>query len=265
MALGLPFPCRMSTAPLTFTRLSYPKMGVPAARASAKPSLLTQARHGNANAFAEMALPYMPTVYQRARRLTGSIADAEDVSQEALFKAWSRLAQFTGNPADGQEESQDDFRAWLARIAANASIDVLRQRRDGRILSLEEPRGSHDETIGAAIPAREQNPEELCARRETGRVLADAIKRLPADLRQACLLRDVLQYSSQEVADRLGISVVAVRLRLFRAHRRLRENLQQATPPKRNPAVALACEGVRERKREGFVPLGATAEFACGD
>src|ERR1700730_5115282 len=172
----------MSAAPWTF----YPEirgLGGPA-----KPDLLKLARQGNGKAFAEMVSPHMPTVYQRARRLTGNAADAEDVSQEALLKAWSRLEQFSGK----QDENGDDFRAWLARIAGNASIDVLRQRRDGKFSSLEEPRGSAEETLGSGIAAREDNPEELCARREAGRMLAEAIRQLPADLRPACLLRDVM-------------------------------------------------------------------------
>jgi RNA polymerase sigma-70 factor (ECF subfamily) len=214
-----------------------------------------------------MVSPYMATVYQRARRLTGNPADAEDVSQEALLKAWSRLEQFSGK----QDENADDFRAWLARIAGNTSIDLLRQRRDGKILSLEERRSPNDETLGSGIPAREDNPEELCARRETGRLLADAIQQLPPDLRQACLLRDVLQYSSKEAAERLGISVVAVRLRLFRAHRRLREKLENAARPiaRRGDRNASRAQRTRERasekRREQFLPLSAAAGYACGD
>ena len=232
----------------------------------AKPSLLVQARHGNSAAFAEMVSPYMPTVYQRARRLTGNNADAEDVSQEALLKAWSRLGQFSGQ----QDENANAFRAWLARIAGNTSIDLVRQRRDGKILSIEERRGPGEETLAGTIPARDDNPEERCARRERCRLLADAIKWLPADLRQACLLRDVLQYSSQEVADRLGISVVAVRLRLFRAHRRLREILQETISQKPRQADSRATamrprNAAPARQREDFIPLHAAAGFACGD
>jgi RNA polymerase sigma factor (sigma-70 family) len=205
-----------------------------------------------------MVSPYMTTVYQRARRLTGNPADAEDVSQEALLKAWSRLEQFSGK----QDENGDDFRAWLTRIAGNTSIDLLRQRRDGKILSLEERRGPDEETLGSGIPGREDNPEERCARRENGRLLADAIRQLPRDLRQACLLRDVLQYSTQEVAERLGISAVAVRLRLFRAHRRLREILQDAARP---IARRLERNARAEKRREKFLPLSAAAGYACGD
>lgn len=191
---------------------------------------------------------------RRARRLTGNAADAEDVSQEALLKAWSRLEQFSGN----QDENADDFRAWLARIAGNTSIDVLRQRRDGKLLSLQQPHGSSEETLGSGIATPDDNPEQRFARREMGRMLADAIRQLPADLRQACLLRDVMHFSSQEVADRLGISVVAVRLRLFRARRRLREKLEQALGPKVRRADHLPPAQKRgraiENGRAGFLP-----------
>src|ERR1700730_17197248 len=139
-------------------------------RGCAKPGLLLRARRGDREEFAEMVSPYLPTMVQRARRLTGNLADAEDVRQEALLKAWSRLEQFSGN----QDQNTDDFRAWLARIAGNTSIDLLRQRRDGKMLSLEEPRGSTEETLGSGIAAHADNPEEHCARREMGRMLADA-------------------------------------------------------------------------------------------
>jgi RNA polymerase sigma-70 factor (ECF subfamily) len=221
--------------------------------------LLAQARQRNPEAFAEMVSPYMPTLYRRARGLTGNTADAQDVSQEAVLKAWSRLDQFTGK----QDESIDDFRAWISRIAANTSIDLLRQRRDGKIASLDQRHGESEETLGSGMASPQQDPEERCARREMGRLLAKAIVQLPPDLRQACLLRDVLHYSTQEVSSRLGISVVAVRLRLFRAHRRLREKLQDSLRPatrKETSCSEYQCQPDRPR----FVPM-ATPEYASGD
>jgi RNA polymerase sigma-70 factor (ECF subfamily) len=245
----------MSTAPLIFHWGGE-------LRSSPSPNLLAEARRGNREAFAQMISPHVPALYRRARGLTGNNADAEDASQEALLKAWSRLQQFTGK----QDSSTDEFRAWVSRIASNASIDLLRQRHDGKVLSLEDPRGPHDETLGAGIASNQQDPEERCARREMGQLLANAIVQLPRDLRQACLLRDVLHYSTQEVADRLGISIVAVRLRLFRAHRRLREKLEESLRARR-----VRESGVRRhqprmaQERNRFAPLGAAASYASGD
>ena len=230
-------------------------------RSSRRPSLLEQARRGDRHAFAAVVIPYMPSLFRRARGYTGNVADAEDVSQETLLKAWSRLEQFNGK----QDATVDEFRAWVSRIAANSSIDLLRQRRDGRILSLEEPKGTHEETLGGTIPAPQHDPEERCARREMGRILANAILQLPRDLRQACLLRDVLHYSTEEVADRLGISIVAVRLRLFRAHRRLREKLQEELRPSPARVSRRELRDRRERSAGCFSSLNAVASYASGD
>src|SRR2546430_6157975 len=73
--------------------------------------------------------------------------------------------------------------------------------------------------------ARSDNPEERFARREMRKRMADSIRQLAPELRRVCLLRDVMEYSTQEVAQRLGVSSLTVRLRLFRARRRLREKL----------------------------------------
>jgi RNA polymerase sigma-70 factor (ECF subfamily) len=204
-------------------------------------------------------------MYLGALRLTRNPADAEDVRQESFLKAMSRLEQFVGRPG----ENHDDLHAWVSRIATNASIDMLRKRRDGKLFSLEEPNGAGDETLGTNMTAPEDNPEQRCARREMRALMAQAITQLAPDLRQACLLRDVLQYSTKEVAQRLGISAMAVRLRLFRAHRRLREKLSGARPPAKQVQArsATAHLALREegRKREQIVPLAAFAECACGD
>ncbi len=231
----------------------------------ARSALLTQARKGDRESLARLILPYAPAMYLGALRLTRNPADAEDVRQESFLKAMTRLDQFAGTPG----ETRDDLYAWVSRIATNASIDMIRKRRDGKLFSLEEPSGASDETLGSNMPVREDNPEQRCARREMRTLMAQAITLLPADLRQACLLRDVLQYSTQEVAERLGISAMAVRLRLFRAHRRLREKLSVATQPAKQlqtrPAVPRLALRVEEYKREQSVPLTAFAECACGD
>src|SRR5713226_2734370 len=229
-------------------------------------ALLMQARKGDRESLAKLILPYSPGLYLGALRLTRNPADAEDVRQDALMKAMTRLEQFAGTPS----QNRDDLHAAVSRIAANAAIDVIRKRRDGRLFSLEEPSGVGDETLGSNAAACEDNPEERFARREMRKLMADAVTQLAPELRQVCLLRDVLQYSTQEVAERLGISALAVRLRLFRAHRRLREKLSMALQPaKQRQARAAAAMRVvhrgEERKLEQRVPLAAFAEYACGD
>jgi RNA polymerase sigma-70 factor (ECF subfamily) len=233
---------------------------------AAKRKVLADARLGDGEAFAEMVLPYGPGLYRRALRLTGNPADAEDARQEALLKAFSRLSQFAGQ----LDEGKDDLHAWVSRITTNASIDLIRQRREGKYVSLEEPGLAPEDTLGSRLPARTDNPEERYARREQRVLLAGAIARLTPDLRQICLLRDVLQYSTHEVSARLRISTVAVRLRLFRAHRRLREILRDNIRHKQRRSAAQvvglgATKAAKSNRHREFLPINTHAEFACGD
>jgi RNA polymerase sigma-70 factor, ECF subfamily len=231
---------------------------------SSEPStLLAEARLGNREAFATLVLPYAPHLYRRALRLTGNPADAEDAQQEALMKAFTRIEQFSGN----QNEFQNDLNAWVTRITTNASIDLLRQRRDSKHVPLENSDPEAGENFAEHLSAHGETPEENYARHEMRSLLARAITQLPSDLRQTCLLRDVLQYSTQEVAERLGISSVAVRLRLFRAHRRLHDELRAVLRRNhRNTASrASASKSVPRPTVKKFLPLRAMPECACGD
>ena len=192
-----------------------------------RPALLREAQQGNRESLALLILPYAAGLYRGALRFTRNPADAEDARQDALVKVIRGLEQFAG--AGKRDETRDDLHAWVSRIGANASIDIIRKRRGGSFLSLEEPTGIGEETVGSGIAASRENPEESFARLEIRRRMANSIKQLSPELRRVCLLRDVLGYSTQEVADRLGISSLTVRLRLFRARRKLREKLSHAS------------------------------------
>lgn len=194
-----------------------------------RPALLHEAQRGNRESLAKLILPYAAGLYRGALRFTRNPADAEDARQDAFLKVIRGLEQFAGGGK--RDEKGDDLHAWVSRIGTNASIDIIRRRRDGRLLSLEEPTGIGEETVGSGIAASICNPEESFARLEIRRRMANSIKQLSPELRRVCLLRDVLGYSTQEVADRLGISSLTVRLRLFRARRRLREKLSFAPRP----------------------------------
>jgi RNA polymerase sigma-70 factor (ECF subfamily) len=251
----------MATTPNT-SHLSVPPV-FEKARSSA--SLLRDARNGDREALAQLVMPYAPILYRTGLRLTKNVYDAEDVRQETLLKALSRLEQFSGT----QTGAHDELQAWISRIGTNSSIDVIRRRREGKLFSLDQASGASEEHPAAQIPSKNADPEKGLLRQETKRQLAAAITELPPDLRQVCLLLDVLQYSTQEVADRLGISNVAVRLRLFRAHRRLREKLSEQFRPLGRTAVKASKKdrlntspnwGAANRRATPYQAIG----FACG-
>src|SRR5438874_12328118 len=100
-----------------------------------RPGLLLLAQRGDRESLGKLILPYAAGLYRGALRLTRNPADAEDVRQEVFLKVIGRLEQFSGG---GRDESRDGLHAWVSRIGANTSFDVLRKRPDGKILSLDE-------------------------------------------------------------------------------------------------------------------------------
>lgn len=188
-------------------------------------ALLSEARRGNPTAFLALVTPSEQSVYCNALRLTGNRTDAEDVRQETLLKAYTRLGQFSG---DGRGDA-GAFAAWLSRIATNESIDTLRRRQGGRVISLDDPvpGGDAPDFFRRETITTSDDPEQHYARLEMRRIFADAIEKLDPTFRRVCLLRDVVQLTTEETAQRLGISSAAVRIRLFRARLKLRERVQQ--------------------------------------
>lgn len=218
--------------------------------------LLADARRGDRRAFAEIIQPSADAVYRRARRVTGNSADAEDVCQETMLKAFARLGQF-----EGHHKNEAEFRAWVARIGANTSIDFLRRRSKAKTQPLEWESENSEGVLVKEFAADGENPEERYAKRELSNLVSRAIVTLEPELRQVCLLRDLLEYSTQEVAERLGISLLAVRLRLYRAHVKLRDKMRQMTSKTKKSAHG-APRRLIQAPRPAFA---AIAECCCGD
>jgi RNA polymerase sigma-70 factor (ECF subfamily) len=141
--------------------------------------------------------------------MLGSVHDAEDALQEALFRAWRSLPQYEG---------RGSVRWWLYRIATNTALDALR-RRPKRVVSIEE-------ASPAAGP--ESDPEGRYARREAvERALVAADRILPDRQRQVLIMREALGFSAEETAERLSTSVPAVNSALQRARATLEERSAQ--------------------------------------
>jgi RNA polymerase sigma-70 factor, ECF subfamily len=178
---------------------------------------LAAARRGNHDAFVALVSPHGPNLRKLARSFTRNAEDAEDVCQQSLLKAFTKLNHF----AASKEVATTDFRSWLTKITANSAIDFLRRRRNARLVRLEEC--YHLQKSDA--DGWGENPEASYARGERARMILEAVAALPADLRVVCMLRNFEELSTKEVADRLGLPAITVRVRLFRAHCELRKRL----------------------------------------
>jgi RNA polymerase sigma-70 factor, ECF subfamily len=141
------------------------------------------------------------------RRIVGA-ADAEDAVQEALLRAWRALPSL---------ERPGSARAWLYRIATNASLDAV-ARRSSRVVSIDGA-DPHDEI---ELPDPAPGPAERYERRESLEVaVRRAARLLSPNQRAVLIMREALGYSARETADALDTSVAAVNSSLQRARRAL--------------------------------------------
>ncbi len=176
--------------------------------------LLSRARRGEVEAFEALCGPYAPMVYRHCLQMLGHPADAEDAAQEAMLRAFRAMPRFMG---------QSGTATWLFRIAHNTCLDILkRPARRSEAASMEQLRED-----GFEPPSREEGPEEAYVRRESGRRLWEAVKKLPKDQQAILTLRYGQDMSYEEMAKALGLREGTVKSKLNRAKERLRRLLEQ--------------------------------------
>ena len=170
--------------------------------------LIAACRRGDPQAFEEVVRATHRQVYTQALRLVRDRQDAEDVAQEAYLRVFRGLAGFRG---DAQ------FETWLYRIVANAAMSHLRRMgRFGDLLSDPE-----DERLEP--PERPSaGPADVAVDREA---LSRALEGLPDSMRAVVVAKDVYGLSCQEIAEMVGASEGAVKVRLHRARKRLKERM----------------------------------------
>lgn len=182
-------------------------------------TLVAEARTGNTDAFTTLLNQYERHIYRLALNITGNQEDAEDVLQEAFLKAYSNLGQFQGHSR---------FYTWLVRIAVNESLMKLRKRHADRWVSLDEPvEGDDGDLLPREVEDWGEDPEQGYARRELGEILAEQLAALEPTFRTVVMLRDVENFSTEETAELLHLSVPAVKSRLLRGRLKLRERLNK--------------------------------------
>ncbi len=173
-------------------------------------------------AFERLLKPHFDRLYRLAFRLCGNRADAEDLFQDVLVKAFDKADTVAG---------LDDAGTWLCRVMYNRFVDGARQRSRRRLSTVPEGelRGEGLENLGGPAAA-----EADAARLEQIRALERALGRLSEDHRVVVLLHDTEGYKITEIEALTGIPAGTVKSRLHRARARLREILDidgTGTPP----------------------------------
>ena len=182
-------------------------------------TLVAEARAGNAEAFTTLVRQYDRNIYRLALNITGNREDAEDVLQEAFLKAYANLGRFQGDSR---------FYTWLVRIAVNEALMKLRKRRGNREVSLDDPVETGDnQGLPREIEDWGENPEQRYAHTQLQEILTKGVAGLEPHFRTVFVLRDVENFSTEETAEMLGLSVPAVKSRLLRARLKLRQRLSK--------------------------------------
>lgn len=180
-------------------------------------------------AFDAEVLPHLDTLYANALRLTRSPADAEDLVQETVLRAYRFHDRF---------EPGSNMKAWLLRIQYNAFVNRYRRVTRERAVEKDGP----DSTAGADVMSRDAlraltDPTGTALRPLVLRELEAALDTLPDDQRMVVLLADVEELSYKEIAEVLGCPIGTVMSRLHRARRALRERLMEQADHELGPAA----------------------------
>lgn len=179
-------------------------------------TLIRRIRDGERDLFYELIRPYERRVYAAAFAILRNEADAEDVAQEAVMKAFKHIRQF---------RAEARFSTWLLQITINEAR-MWKRKAHAEIM---EPIAGHQDEEGSYVPRDfadwREIPSEALEQKEIREQLAGALASLGEKYREVFVLRDMQHLSIEETAKALGISTGSVKTRLLRARLMLRDLL----------------------------------------
>jgi RNA polymerase sigma-70 factor (ECF subfamily) len=169
---------------------------------------ILRAQAGDREAFARLVERYWVRVYRWLLGLARNAHVAEDLTQDAFVKTWSKLTTF---------QAGTHFRAWLFRLAMNCFLDSRRGPRSNRV-----------ESLPATATTRDPDPVTLLLSEETQTLVQTALDQLPVQFRAPFLLRMQEELSFQEIARVLDLTEETARWRVFKARKLLVKELGPA-------------------------------------
>ena len=184
-------------------------------------ALVAAAKNGSRKAFDVLVKRHEQKIFFVAQRITRTREDAEDVVQQTFQKAFTYLLNFEGRSA---------FSTWLTRIAITESLMFLRRSRSLREVRIEDLNGDEESTVPLELPDASPDPEAIYSRQEQAEMLSAAINELSPGVRRAMQLHELDERSSEETAHIMGISISALKGRMFHGRRKLRQRLKHFVP-----------------------------------
>jgi RNA polymerase sigma-70 factor, ECF subfamily len=183
-------------------------------------SLIRQILGGRRDLFDDLIEPHLRALWRAVQAKMGNDVDIDDVVQQAVFKAFTHLEQF---------RFEAGFRTWLIRIALNEVAQNWRKRFPSRSVVLDGLAVA--ETL---VTDPKDSPFNVCARRQTSRLIRIALASLPEEYRVVVRMRDLEERSISEVAEMLCLTVAAVKTRHHRGRLRMAKFLSRTRrhPPR---------------------------------
>lgn len=207
---------------------------------------IDEARAGNKQSFSRLVEAYERPVYNLTYRMLGTPEEAEDAAQETFLRAYARLQQYNTN---------HKFSTWLFSIANHHCIDRLRKRRK-TFISID------DNPVLQNLQHEAPAPEETMLGVEQAEELQALLGQLEPEYRTPLILRYWEEYSYEEIAESMELTVSAVKSRLFRARKQMADlyaTQRQPVPPISRDDESASNRRAREKARESSPMLWRTA------
>jgi RNA polymerase sigma-70 factor (ECF subfamily) len=174
--------------------------------------LVEKSAAGDINAFETLIQSHQKKVYNIALRMTKNPEDAQELSQDALVRAFTAIKKFRGDSS---------FATWLYRITMNVCTDFLRKRNKAVVFSIEQPGYENEQAI--QIADNDPGPDEVSEKNQLKKLVRDAMDQLPPEHRQVLILRDLLDMTYRDIANTLNVNEGTIKSRINRARESLRK------------------------------------------
>jgi RNA polymerase sigma-70 factor (ECF subfamily) len=181
-------------------------------------ALVFAAKRGDRRAFEILIKRCERRILAVVLRFTRIREDAEDVVQQSFQKAFVHLHKFEG---------KSSFSTWLTRIAINQALMSLRSSRGHREVSINDLSGNEETALGLKMRDTRAGPESAFLQGEQNRILYEAMDKLTPGIRTAIELRELGELSTKEAARVMGLTVSAVKVRVFHGRRKLHQILKR--------------------------------------
>ena len=173
--------------------------------------LVRKSQFGDKAAFEQLVIRHQELVFSLAYKLTGNREMANDVAQEAFIRAWKAIEKFRGDST---------FSTWIYRITVNTAWTLRKKAKKHNTLNI-------DDTYEPIVIDEKKDPELVAINSDLSSVLISALDKIPIEQRIIVELKNIEGRSHKEIADYLDISVTAAKVRLHRAHQKLRQILEE--------------------------------------